>query len=205
MSLEQFLESLCATSGEVETLDFCRRMFLHGTPFVFNERESEFYHFRKRIANKFDISFHEVFIVGSAKLGFSPFKRKIFDFDSDIDVAVVSANLFDNFMERIRSYQMSLREARTTVQSAEIKNYHKFLEYVAIGWIRPDLLPLSFQIEELKNDWFDFFKSISNGNSEVGNYKVSAGVFKDYKHLEHYTVSSLTGLQKALKLENSIG
>ena len=82
--MEEFLKELAATDGEDALLDLCRRYSLHGTPVVFAGDESRYYHFRKRIAQKFDISFHEVFITGSAKLGFSPHKRRAFDYDLDI-------------------------------------------------------------------------------------------------------------------------
>ena len=66
--------------------------------------------------------------------------------------------------------------------------------------MRPDLLPTSFRIRELKNDWFDFFDSISHGRSEVGNYKVTAGAFKSYEHLERYTLSGLRSLRTKLQV-----
>ena len=53
-------------------------------------------------------------------------------------------------------------------------------------------------MRKMKDEWFDFFRSISNGNSEVGNYKVSAGVFKGYKYLEKYTFTGLKTLKQSL-------
>jgi hypothetical protein len=79
--------------------------------------------------------------------------------------------------------------------------YHNFLEYTAIGWIRPDKLPYSFRITELKKDWFEFFNSISYGNSEIGDYKVSGGVFKTYDYFERYIYSGLIQLKKLLDVE----
>ena len=79
--------------------------------------------------------------------------------------------------------------------------YHRFLEYSAIGWIRPDKLPLSFSLSNLKEDWFNFFGSISNGKSEVGNYKVSAGIFRTYAHLETYLLEGLTEVYEAQKIK----
>ena len=96
---------------------------------------------------------------------------------------------------------MRYRKARATVQEEELKTYHEFLEYTAMGWIRPDKLPISFQMKAIKKDWFDFFESISNGKSPVGNYKVSAGVFKSYGHLEDYIVSGL----KDIRNRNLVG
>jgi predicted nucleotidyltransferase len=199
--IENFLNSLKDIPDEGALLDFCRKHSLHGTPRIFDGAEDKYYDFRKRIAEKFSINFHEVFITGSAKLGFSPHKKKMFDYDSDVDVAIVSADLYERIMSTIHEYQMELRENRKAVSENEIRRYHKFLEYGAIGWMRPDLLPTSFRMKELKRDWFDFFDSRSYGKSEVGNYKVAAGVFKTYKHLEKYTVSGL----RSLKMKTEIG
>lgn len=76
MNLEEFDRELDGKNDEEAVLDFCRKHILHGEPYIFNFRDAEFYEFRKRIANKFGIPFHEVYITGSAKLGFSPFKRR---------------------------------------------------------------------------------------------------------------------------------
>lgn len=198
--MEEFITTLTDTPDDEALIDFCRRRALHGTPAVFNGNEDAYYEFRKRIANKFGISFHEVFITGSAKLGFSPHKNKLFDYDSDIDVAIISATLYDRIMSFIHDYQMGLRENRKAVTYEELKGYHRFLEYGAIGWMRPDLLPTSFRVIELKRDWFDFFDSISHGKSEVGNYKVTAGAFKSYAHLEQYTLSGLRSLRTKLQV-----
>ena len=86
-------------------------------------------------------------------------------------------------MGYIHEYQLELRENRKVVSERELGGYHQFLEYGAMGWMRPDLLPTSFRVKDLKDGWFEFFKSISYGSSAVGNYKVNAGVFKSHSHL----------------------
>lgn len=200
LDLKGFQQTLLATSDDGELIDFCRKHVLHGTPFVFEGREDQFYDFQKRIATEYDISFHQVFITGSGKLGFSPLKETKFSYDSDIDVAIVSESLFDQYMEHIRKYQMEVRRARNSLTEREISEYHTFLEYIAIGWMRPDKLPLSFQIGVLKCNWFAFFESLSHGKSEVGNYKVSGGVFKSYRHLEAYSMSGMKELKRKLEV-----
>jgi predicted nucleotidyltransferase len=199
--MEGFLHKLKQLDTEEQILDFCRKSVLHGTPWILKGRDDDYYDFRNRIATKFNISFHEIYITGSAKLGFSPYKKTEFSYESDVDVAIVSSQLFDEIMESIRGYQMKLRESRLAVSEWEIKKYHKFLEYGAIGWMRPDHLPHSFLVKKLKDDWFDFFASISYGKTEIGNYKVNAGVFKTYQYLEHYTLSSIKSLKTALSVE----
>jgi predicted nucleotidyltransferase len=200
--IEEFRKSLSGCDSHESLIDLCRRTVLHGTPSVFSGRENQFYSFRKTIAEKFSVNFHEVYIVGSAKLGFSPFKNyKPFDQNSDIDVSIVSRDLFERFLDEILKFQMEYRASRRTVTKDEVKLYHEFLEYTVLGWMRPDKLPISFQVQELKTDWFEFFNSLSNGKSEVGNYKVSAGVFKDYKHLELYTISGIKQIRDSLLME----
>ena len=200
MDLEEFNKNLNSKVSEEEILEFCRKYILHGTPYVFESRDDSFYEFRNRIAIKFNIPFYEIYITGSAKLGFSPFKKKEFDYDSDIDVALVSPVLFEKIMADISNYQMMFRQNRAVVRERELKMYHEFLEYVALGWIRPDKLPVSFQMRAFKDDWFDFFRSISDGKSEVGNYQVNAGVFKSYQHLENYTLSGINDIKKTKEL-----
>jgi predicted nucleotidyltransferase len=151
MDLQTFLNSLRDLESDDKFIDYCRKYVLHGTPYIFLDREDEYYEFRKRIANKFKVAFNEVFITGSAKMGFSPFKEKQFDYESDIDVAIVSNRLYEEILESIRYYQMELRQARRSVTTWELNLYHQFLEYIAMGWIRPDKLPLSFQIKDFKD------------------------------------------------------
>ena len=196
-----FFNDLKSLTDEQNLYDFCRKRVLHGTPFIFKDKEDEYYSFRNKIAQKYDISFHEIYITGSAKLGFSPHKNKDFDLDSDIDVAIISDTFFESIMFKISLFQMDLRESRNSLQTHELKSYHSFLEYTAMGWIRPDKLPVKFQMNELKDDWFDFFNSLSYGRSEVGNYKVAAGVFKSYSHYERYIVSGLAQIKNRIGLK----
>ena len=170
-------------------------------PFVFREKDDDYYEFRKRIAEKFSVGYQDVAITGSGKLGFSPHKRTVFSLESDIDIAITSTLLFEAFMEQTREYQMNLRDSRQAVSSRELELYHEYLEYTAIGWIRPDKLPLSFQVNQLKDNWFEFFKSISYGRSEVGNYKIAAGVFRTERHLELYTLSGIKKVHQSLNFK----
>lgn len=200
MTRETFLQALWDAGENGSLIDLCRRHLLHGTPIVFTGKENSFFDFRRRIAEKYDVGFHEVFVIGSAKLGFSLRKEKDFDLDSDIDVVIVSGSLFDAIMDQIRGYQLELRHSRRSVSTREIDTYHQFLEYAALGWIRPDKLPLEFSLRVLKDEWFSFFRSISNGRSEVGNYKVAAGVFKSYRHLEGYLLEGLQEIYESLRV-----
>lgn len=195
LTRDDFIKELSEASDDDALLIVCRRHLLHGTPFVFAKDEDAFFDFRRRIADHFHVGFHEVFIVGSAKLGFSPHKQKKFDYNSDIDVVIVSPTMFTEFMDEMWLFQLKLRQSRIGITQRELDTYHAFLEYSAMGWIRPDKIP--FTLSTLKDKWFEFFRSISNNKSEVGNYKVTAGVFKSYTHLERYILEGLREVRQS--------
>jgi len=199
VKLAQF-NKLLKECPEAELNTFAQKYIFHGTPYVFTGREEEYFEFRNRIARQFGLGFHEVFIVGSAKQGFSYVKnRDVFDFNSDIDVAIVSAALFEQFAIIIREYQYALSSGQVTHTQNESKKYTRFLKYYAKGWIRPDMAKDIINQHESIDDWDAFFKSISFGKSEVGDYKVAAGIFKSYDYLQRYHYQGLLSRQNSLK------
>ena len=183
---EAFCSNLLATNSDTDRMDFVRKFIFHGTPIVFKDREHDYFEFRNRIAKKFNVNFFDVFIVGSSKFGFNFRTGKPFDYDSDIDVVIVNEAMFDEYFKKICDYQYKLDVEYREIEIEERQKYADFLRYFVKGWMRPDLLPISFQVNELKNDWFSFFDGISNGRSEVGNYEVNAGLYKNYFFLERY-------------------
>jgi len=202
VSLDQFFEELRVAVLSDEISDFSRRTILHGTPYVFDGREDEYFSFKRRLCTGLAIHHTDIFIVGSAKLGFSPNKKTLFTADSDIDVAIVSEQLFERIFELASIFQYSLRAQSVTLGMRQTKQYHSFLRYLVMGWARPDSLPHHAPCIEFKTNWFDFFTDISHGRSEVGNFSVSAGVFKSLSHLERYTIESMCKVHQALIVES---
>lgn len=190
MSLEEF-QTLLDTKKDVASFkDFCRQKVLHGTPHVFAGKEDDFFDFKQRICAKLDIHHQEIMIVGSAKLGFSPFKRTEFSLDSDVDIAIISEKLWNEVSRLGAELEYERRSSHISMHKHQHKEYVRYLRYNAIGWVRPDLIPNLSCMKSFKQDWFDFFLSLSYGASEVGNYKVNAGVFRTVTHLEDYTYHS---------------
>ncbi|MES2433353.1 MAG: hypothetical protein V4586_05945 [Pseudomonadota bacterium] len=200
MNLADFETELIATVDENTLLNFCRRTVLHGTPFVFSAREPDHFSFKQRIANKYNINHTEVYIVGSAKLGFSPHKKTDFSLDSDIDIAIVSHQLANYLSDLGLELEYGIRSSQINFRHKEWNDYHNYLRYGAMGWIRPDLIPTKQPMQNFKNEWFDFFKSISHDKSEVGNYSVTAGIFRSVLHLEKYTTNSLRKIKNQMEV-----
>ncbi len=199
--VEEFDKELLSTTDEDDRLNFIRKYFFHGVPYVFKGREDDYFDFRSLISNHFDIGFHEVFIVGSGKFGFSYIKKTKFSYESDIDVVLVNESLFDYYYEKICNYQYEMDKYHKTISIDEKREYAEFMRYFIKGWMRPDLLPISFQMELLKDEWFNFFQSISHNKSKVGNYKVAGGLYKNYNYLEKYYVNSINAYYKKISIE----
>ena len=191
MTLEDFNTQLKDSDTADKRIRFLRKHMFHGLPIVFDNRETDYFDFRQLISEKFNIGFQEVFIVGSGKLGFSYIKGTEFSYESDIDVVIMNEKLFEKYYLNICDYQYQLDKFKKIPTEKELTMYNKFLQYLVKGWMRPDLLPYSFQADAMKSDWFEFFKSISYGKCNIGNYKISGGLFKNYQYLEKYHMNGI--------------
>ena len=91
--ITEFREKLNQDITEKELID---RHLIFGTPYIFRDDEYIYFTLKEKIATYFGVSNTEVYMIGSAKLGFSisPTKlwRKIND-DSDIDMVIISEKL----------------------------------------------------------------------------------------------------------------
>lgn len=136
---------------------------------------------REEISKRFNIDYQNIIIVGSAKLGFSiKAKRRFMNFcdTSDIDIALISKDLFEKIWLEVSRYFSSMGEYE------EGNNYCNYL--AKNGWIRPDKLP-NIQI---KDEWFEFFRELTN-SGKYGDYKISAGLYYNYSFLEEYQLKCI--------------
>ena len=162
----------------------------HGGCYALNEEQ----HFtlKERIAAQFSLSAHQdIFLVGSAKLGYSiaPRKRyRPFSDTSDIDIAIVSHDL----------YQRVWHEAHTYADSgADWLKKEKFQEYISWGWIRPDMLPRSPTFSFSK-DWSDFFRELQRSRA-FGPYKVAGALYHDMHFLTQYQRRAVTACRENME------
>lgn len=191
ISQQDFQQLINQANQEEDYSVLVRKYLFHGIPFVFSDREGDYYEFRAAIASKWDVRFHDVLILGSAKLGYSYFKKTTFSIESDIDVSIVSSDLFEKYVKAVSDLQYQIDRGKLRMTQREMERYNLFLKYLVKGWMRPDLLPPIMNEFLNKDKWFEYFKSISYGKSQVGNYKIAAGLFKNYDYMEKYYVESL--------------
>lgn len=158
------------------SLQIFRKYFLSGACYTLGD--DHHYRLKEEVCEHFSVEFNDVILVGSGKLGFSikPNKRYVpFGDESDIDLAIVSTNLFERIWEEAYLYKKS---------SADWPNKNIFFKYVSEGWIRPDKLPPS-KYFAFTERWWRFFNEITKSN-RYGPYKIRAGLYYSHFFLKEY-------------------
>ena len=152
--------------------------------------QQDYFDLRSRVAKKFGLHPNEVLVVGSAKLGFSIVPDKEYDLfsdESDIDVALISSKLFDEYWNQVYNFK----------EKNPYWNEDDFVEYLFQGWIRPDKFPQS-KLFPLRKDWWDFFQSITS-SGRFGNYNIRGGLYQSYFFLENYQKICIRKCKKNLE------
>lgn len=170
------LEEFKADLNGLSSLQMIRKYILNGVCNVLNDDQ----HFllKEEICEHFHVDFNNVILVGSGKLGFSIKAEKRFQSfgdDSDIDIAVVSGELFQKVWEEAYLYKKS---------GAYWPKSASFFKYLSEGWIRPDKLPTSGYFAFTAR-WWDFFNQITV-SKRYGPYKVRAGLYHSMFFLQEY-------------------
>lgn len=180
MEVENHIQERLARYKEdlprLDCLSLVRKHITSGEAFILPH--DNYFSLRDRIAREFGVHTNDVFVVGSAKLGFSiaPNKRyRPFGDTSDIDVAVVSQSLFDQIWKEVFEYR-----AEVGYWPAE----QQFASYLFKGWIRPDKLPPARKFE-LASRWWTFFRELTQ-SGDVSIYPIKAGLYKSHYFLEAY-------------------
>ncbi len=170
--LDRYKEDLSGLSP----IEIVRKHIIYGESCILSQ--DRYFDLRSEIADHFQLHPNEVLVVGSAKLGFSIVPDKLyrpFGDESDIDVAIVSSNLFDAIWESIFIYRH---------EGGYWPEYGEFIKYFFRGWIRPDKLPPS-DIFQAGKDWWDFFQEVTS-SGVYGDYKIAGALYKSWFFLENY-------------------
>lgn len=161
------------------------------TYFFTNIRSGEEFDFKKDISNILGVHVRDVVIVGSGKLGFS-LKPDIAeeglylfkDFDqnkmSDLDVGVISSDLFDKEMKNLydfMGFHKSIWDTR-----------NDFAKYTLKGRIAIRFLPHSFKLtDEIRN-------AVEKYKMEYGR-EINIEIYKSWHYFETYHRENIKNIQ----------
>ncbi|WP_173975954.1 hypothetical protein [Magnetospirillum sp. LM-5] len=157
------LESLKKSLREIGTLyrsrlDRARRLFIEERACALKGLRDVEYSVKQDVAQFFRISYASVCFTGSAQLGFSILKNKMFQPGiSDLDVACVSADLFqDSWTDVITSTRAFTDETKFSGLSRDEIDLFK-QSILRRGMIRVSLMPRS----EISREWQGFEQKLT--------------------------------------------
>lgn len=204
-------EQLRALLVSMDNFDVIAKVFLlEGLPFVFSNSPMKYLIFREQVADRFEIGYQDVCIVGSAKLGFSPSPHKfgtLFSETSDVDVVIISSVLFDrgthalfehlnkigpalDFNNKTKAVSVAARDWRVMKESVRNYVYENF---------NPGLLPYDHPLHR------EVFTNIASTSAlflalepQVFVSKIRCRVFRNWRAAESYYTNSLRQLKLAL-------
>jgi hypothetical protein len=163
---------------------------IEGTPYIFRNNNAKYQAFRKSISSILDVPIKNIVIVGSARLGFSlnPYHfGRNFGKKSDIDIVVVSAELFDRaWLELIR---MDIKWYDLSEPERKMVKAH--VEHIYWGNIRPEKLPATTQISRV---WLETFSGITQVE-EFAKRKVNAFLFRTWWQVQSFYMRALRKLR----------
>lgn len=180
------LKEIISSSSISETVN---SYILANSPICFGGKDNIVYELRKMLSNHFEVHLKNIEIVGSGKLGISlnPSPKrygKKFNKDSDIDLVVVSNELFD-----IAWHELIRKEDKLFGEEEKISSCY---EDIPMGIISPNKLPIQM---EFSKKWWGIFESLSS-NTKFENRKIRGRLFKDWWFVEKYYSIQLANLSK---------
>lgn len=157
---------------------------------------STYFTLRLMIAKKFQLHPSSVILVGSCRTGFSlkPDKRyRPVGPDSDVDIAIVSSDLFDAYWDRVFDL------ARTDRGWAHTNTGKRFAKDLFSGWITPRTLP---NLPRFSNGraWAEFFDELT-ATRICGIREINARLYRSWERLEAYQEIMVTRCRDDLRKE----
>jgi len=207
-------------SGNLNTEQIFQKYFVDSSTYYFEsdvvDKDLE-YQLKSELSDILGVHVNDIYIIGSAKTGFSikpraigrPFDGKFTETNrkndrSDIDIAIVSSDLFEKIQENIYDWTNGF------VKSWDRNNYYhdggsekfgvtlkfKFLEYLGKGWYRPDFCPVGYkipskgalQIDEVFGLW-----------RRKLDRKIAYAVYKNWNFFKKYQMENISKIKSSIE------
>jgi hypothetical protein len=165
---------------ELPVRDVIRKHISTGRPHAFTDHE--YYELRSTVAAEFGLHPSSVVVVGSTRIGFSldpKHRYRPVQVHSDIDIAIVSQDRFDDYWERVFQYS----KADLAWQAK------RFKDRLFMGWIDPRFLPNTPAFGAAKK-WAEFFDGLMQSR-KYGRRTITARLYRSWDRLEAYQEPSV--------------
>jgi hypothetical protein len=159
-----------------------RRHVITGDPVAITR--DQYFDLRDQVGKEFNIHPTNIILVGSCRTGFTLKKGERGRYrlcrpDSDLDIAVVSPELFNKLWDAAFSLAEADRMWRVEQKTRWL------IRDMFEGKVRPHTLPRRDEFK-LANDWKSFFDTVSRERAFGTGRKVSGFVYSSWHRLEAY-------------------
>ena len=149
-----------------------RRLFTYERPYTLSDdaNADRAFDLFSSVADYFRVPFPSVRAVGSGQLGCSGHKARDFiPKTSDLDLAIVDSAMFSQYCLHAT---IATKDYSDLTKFPDSATYQGFVQYLAKGIFRPDLMPLCPN----RKLWFDFFQQISAKFTDMYS-SINCGVY----------------------------
>jgi len=171
-----------------------KEILIDGVPFAFRDSPADYDALRTALGTALQLSADAMTVVGSGRIGFSLNPQKYgtpFLPESDLDVVVVSAKLFDiawlDLLRLGRKYFGLQKKVQLWIDT------HKE-NHIFFGFILPDRLPGAVAISPT---WFRIFKGLALNPSLAGR-DVNGRLYRTWDHVHVHQLYSLRKIHHGL-------
>jgi hypothetical protein len=174
--------------------DIVQELLYDPSPFCYYDNNESYLKLRKKICEKFQIHPQNFTIVGSAKIGFSLDPKnhpRVFQNNSDIDIVLVSEDLFQKIWFDLLKIEKEINEGRLRLDAVRAHNFNYIKKLIFQGWIRMDVIYETF---DFARDWWDFFNCLSREEFDSA-HEIHAAVFRTWMHASIYYEESIFELR----------
>lgn len=174
-----------------------QKYLIEGPIIFFKSNKNEEYMFKKEFADCLRVHIRDIAIIGSAKLGFSlkpdmvtnKYNFSAFSEDSDIDIAIISSDLFD--FQLFSMYRFTNGYSKIFDHFDTDDDLNTLARYMIKGWLRPDKLPKRYYIN------YDF-NALRDNYRKTYNRKFNIGIYKSWYYFESYHKSNIMKIKTNL-------
>jgi len=169
-------------------------IILSSEPYAFRDHPEDYEGFRTELALRLNVDSEAISLIGSARLGFSLNKTKLFSpfsDQSDFDIVIVASEIFDEAWIELLSKQHRFPLAGEDEKS----RFKRTRENIFFGYFRPDHFPVD---TELSKAWFP--KLATRFTSPIVQmHPIQAWLFKSWEHTRFFYSSYVDSIQAYTK------
>lgn len=190
--------------GEVHMRHLLRLWFMQGIPFAFEPSPFLYEAIREWLAPRLGVAPLDITLIGSARIGYSPSPAKfsaVFNAQSDLDLAVISKDLFDRVRTAFLRWQDDCDQGKTRpLDKNQEDNLKRLPINMGRGFIDTWQVPTAYEeIRKVEMSMHLLKGKLKETPNAPAFSKASIRVYETRDAFEQRLLVNLKGTQQSLK------